>query len=133
MAAQSTEVSKHLSRVYFNEPIFLELSVNPRGDVEQLREYTWKEREQFYDVCEAEGFGTRAIVAQKPESWKANSPIYWGVVTGLTKSPEYQKPYAPIEVKWVDGKASKHWPEELWLIHRAIPIADINLLVEAQK
>lgn len=130
---QVNDPPAHMGRIYYNVPLFLELTPNVKGDMEEVREYTFDEMKEFTQACRLEGFDERAVVAPRGETWKARTPMYWGVVDRLSTYKAHNEPYKPISVKWVDGKESRYWPEELFLIHRSLSVDDINRIVESQK
>jgi hypothetical protein len=123
-------------RVYFNQPLMLELTPNSKGDMEELKEYTYNEMKEFTTVCEQEGFGENAIVANKGqlELWRLHFGRNWGIVINLNTHKGSSEVYKPITVKWcADGKETKHWPEELWLIHKAMNRGALDEIRRAQS
>jgi hypothetical protein len=47
--------------------------------------------------------------------------------------PMTSEPYLPLTVRWVkDGSISKHWPEELVLIHKAMPWSELAKDIKEQ-
>lgn len=118
--------------MYYNQPIMLELTPNSKGDMEQLKEYTHAEMKEFTSVCEQEGFGENAVVAKRGEVWRVKFCRNWGFVSNLCTYKAYNEVYKPILVKWADNTESKHWPEELFLIHKGMTSDQIMLIAEAQ-
>lgn len=113
----------------------LELTPNGRGDMEELKEYTFAEMKEFTDVCAQEGFGENAVVALRgqQETWRLTFGRNWGIVINLNMHKPMSEAYRPITVKWIsDNKETKHWPEELWLVHKALTRADTDEIRRAQ-
>jgi hypothetical protein len=134
-ASSAYQVPPNTTRVHFDTPILLELIPNQKGKMETLTKYGAEQIAAAVAHCKANGYDERAIVAPKTDQWKARSTLYYGVVTGLSSFQAYEEAYKPISVKWCSKSDpdSKHWPHELWLIHPAISIQDLDKLIAEQK
>lgn len=131
------------TRVLFNKPI--EEEIKPvRGGPASGRP-TSLPFNQIQNLCRAlreTGWNERSVVAKRsfyphgaPNDYEMCQPVSWGVVTDLrvTAMPMTSEPYLPLTVRWVkDGSISKHWPEELVLIHKAMPWSELAKDIKEQ-
>ena len=76
---------------------------------------SWEQRAAAKDDALKQGYEKRAVVVLSSIStYFRDEPCHWGIILDVISynyGPE--KYFAPIEVKWLTGKTSYHYPDEL--------------------
>lgn len=134
--------------VLFNRPIVQEVNPIPSASSSSeqghsirqpnnthRRDISPAEIRQAVNQCYKEGLDERAIVTLRGfnAEWKTKRVQYWGIVAHLYKYKGYNEEYIPLRVLWTDGSVSRHWPEELFVIHPAVSDDYINGVIDAQQ
>jgi hypothetical protein len=95
-------------------------------------------KKQVYSVMRVdaaqEGFTEGAIVVRRYTGGHNASliPANWGIVSSLTSYHPDEKLYRPINVNWRNNNVTSHFIEDLYLIHRAIPKEELELMFSIQ-
>jgi hypothetical protein len=129
-----------VSRVFFNKPISGE--IKPPGPPGRPTVLSYQEVQDLCRQLRTEGFDIRAIVIKRvmytngqPDIYNMSRPINWGSVVDLrsTSITTSGQPYFPLKVQWVkDGSISEHWPEDVFLLHKAMSQYEIENVIKEQ-
>jgi hypothetical protein len=136
MAAKSSNETE----VLFDAPLTIEIEpiIKPLSLANNTQP-SHDEMQECVRKCKANGFDERAIVVKRGQSWQCTRPNYFGVVSSVRAYSPMNDTYFPLEVQWFDSflnnstKTTKHFPEELWLIHEAIREDEILMNIREQK
>jgi hypothetical protein len=131
----------NLSEVLFNAPICIELDApeheEPLGHPNNRpHHFTYTEIKTLTDKYHEDGWDERAVVVRSTCSIYARSvPSNWGFITALnTTMGNFGQVYCPIIVRWaLDGSITRHWPEDLLLIHKSMPLGVLDFVLESQE
>lgn len=118
--------------VYSIEAPIVEDLFEPDVEDIQTRGYntTWQERTVLKETAIKEGFEKRAVVVLRNiNTFFRDEPCHWGIVLDvIAYNFGLDKYYAPIEVKWLTGNTSYHYPDELIVCMYAPDDQDIMLI-----
>jgi len=91
---------------------------------------TWEERADAKATAIKEGFEKRAVVvAVSTSKYFRDEPCHWGIILDvIAYNYGSDKYFAPIEVKWVTGKTSYHYHDELIVCMYAPDSQDLTMI-----
>lgn len=117
--------------VVFQAPIFETISPPPSDG----KGVDWNHQKiaECIRWCEENGFGPNAIVTTRNQAeYEARQPKNWGFIKEICRYKQYkQEFYFPLEVVWfTEDEVTLEWPEDLFLIHKAM---DLNELFDKIK
>lgn len=121
-------MSNNLTKVEFNKPICISIDApkpaaqTPAAGTTHTIMLSHSEIQQLVRGYIERGIDERAVVVLASHSKYAKmAPYNWGVVMDLHRCNPSAGPYYPLSVKWVkDGSVTKHWPEDVIIIHESI-------------
>ncbi len=125
--------ASRLTEVCFNPPIYIEIAAPvPEGRKDT---YSYTEIIRLTDDMRLDGWDERAIVMLRSLQNKYYNamPSNWGIVVDLKRTMVYRDVFYPLKVKWFDGSTSEHWPEDLFMVHRAISRLEVDELINKQE
>lgn len=111
------------------------MPTQPRGEFADDKKTRNRIIAEILHECREYGFDEGAIVVKRLSHLPACSvPSNWGIVMRLNMYAYDINAYEPIVVKWVkDGSETKHMPDELYLIHRAIEDETLMFMLNCQE
>lgn len=124
-------MAQHInSKIQVCFPAIVTLEIEGKGM--NHSKLTYDEVQQLVKMYRSDLICERAIVALADKyEYYYKDPSNWGIVLKLNTFPPTVGEYVPLEVRWIkDGTTTKHWPEDLIVIHAAMSDAAIKWTVE---